>query len=134
MKKPDIEAEKPDIEIEKPDIEAKKPDIEMEKPYIETGKSNIVTESLYINDARTVYADSLPCEFTKRTISHIKKMYDTFGVENIFGRSDVEAVLGLKSARESELLKKLLGFHVIQPVSGHGKGKYRFAKIGIKID
>lgn len=133
-KKADTKIEKPDIGAEKSDIDAGKADIEMGKPYIGTGKSNIDTESLYINDARTAYADSLPCEFTKRTISHIKKMYDTFGVESIFGRSDVEAVLGLKSARVSELLKKLLEIHLIQPVSGHGKGKYRFAKIEIKID
>lgn len=53
-------------------------------------------------------------------------MYEKYGNENIFGRSDVEKLTGLKSTRASELLKLLLNAGIIQAIKGHGKGKYRF--------
>lgn len=67
---------------------------------------------------------------TKKTISHVEKLFDRFGYQDIFGRSDVESVsvTGLKSSRASVLLKELAEKSVIEPVRGHGKGKYKFDK------
>ena len=79
----------------------KKPDIGMKKPDIEI-------------------------KFTKKTMYHIRKLFDCFGKEKIFGRSDAKNVLGLKDSTVSELLKKLLEADVIEPISGYGKGRYRF--------
>lgn len=95
---------KPDIETKKPDIGTKKPDIDEE---------------------RIDYVDILS-GFTRRTVSNIEKMYGDFGDKSMFGRSDVEAVLGLKASSASALLKKMLEAGIIQPVFGFGKGKYRF--------
>ena len=100
------------------------------KPDIGTKKPNIDSERLYIDDAKTVYTGSRR-GFTKKTVSHIKKMYAAFGLKSIFGRSDAEAVLGLKATSTSELLKKLLEAKIIKPVSGCGKGKYRFSEIEV---
>jgi ribosomal protein S25 len=36
------------------------------------------------------------------------------------------AVIGIKTTRASELLKELTERGIIEPVAGHGKGKYRF--------
>ncbi|MDE5596568.1 MAG: Fic family protein [Lachnospiraceae bacterium] len=88
-------------EYRKPDIEAEKPDIEIKKPDIQS-------------------------KFTKKTLSHTQKLFNHFGKEKIFGRSDAKAVLGLKDSSTSELLKKLLEADVIESVAGYGKGKYRF--------
>ncbi len=88
----------------------KKPDIGMEKPYIRTEKPDI------------------GIKFTKKTMSHIRKLFDCFGKEKIFGRSDAKTILGLKDSTVSELLKKLLEADVIEPISGYGKGKYRFKR------
>ena len=54
-------------------------------------------------------------------------MYEKYGNDNIFGRSDIEELTGLKSTRVSELLKLLLNAGMIQATKGHGKGKYHFA-------
>ncbi|QEJ98302.1 Fic family protein [Treponema phagedenis] len=101
--KPDIGAEKPDIGAEKPDIGAEKPDIGAEKPDIEK-------------------------KFQTKTASYILRLREAFPGQTIFGRSDVMEVIGIKESRASELLKEIVENEVIEPVSGHGKGKYRFKK------
>ena len=90
-------------EIEKPDIERIKPDIEGRKPDIQK-------------------------QFPPKTESHILKLREAFPGGAIFGRSDVMKVIDIKPSRASELLKKLTEYSVIEPVSGYGKGKYRFRK------
>jgi len=37
-------------------------------------------------------------------------------------------VIDIKPSRASELLREMAEHGVIEPVSGHGKGKYRFRK------
>ena len=99
--KSDIETEKPDIETEKPDIETEKPDIDDLKPDIEA-------------------------IFQPKTASHILKLREAFSGQTIFGRSDVMKAIDIKASRASDLLKEMVEYGIIEPVSGHGKGKYRF--------
>ena len=66
--------------------------------------------------------------FSEKTMSHIYKMYDKFGFDMIFGRTAVGELLGLQNSSASKLLAKLLRAEIIEPVSGHGKGKYRFSR------
>lgn len=75
-------------------------------------------------DIRGKIEERLP-DLSEKTI-HILLMYGKYGNENIFGRSDVEELTGLKSTRASELLKILLNVRIIQATKGHGKGKYCF--------
>lgn len=63
---------------------------------------------------------------TDKTKNHINLLLDTFGENNIFGRSDVKSVTGLESSRASELIALMLDREIIKPVKGHGKGKYKF--------
>lgn len=86
---------------EKPDIEDEKVDIEIKKPDIEK-------------------------TFQPKTASHICKLREAFPGLAIFGRADVMEVIDIKPSRASELLKEMTEHRVIEPVSGHGKGKYRF--------
>mgnify|MGYP000065455029 FL=1 len=88
-------------EIEKPDIDALKPDIDALKPDIENS-------------------------FRPKTASHILKLREAFSGQTIFGRSDVMLVIDIKASRASDLLKEMAEHGIIEPVSGHGKGKYRF--------
>lgn len=90
--------------------ETEKPDIEMTKPDIEGRKADI--EKL----------------FQPKTESHILKLREAFPYGVIFGRSDVMKIIDIKPSRASELLKKLAEYGIIEPISGHGKGKYRFRK------
>ncbi len=88
-------------ETEKPDIETAKPDIDALKADIE----NV---------------------FRPKTVSHILKLHEAFPGQTIFGRSDVMKVIDIKASRASDLFRGMAGHGVIDPVSGHGKGKYRF--------
>ena len=88
--------------------ETEKPDIEMQKPDIDGLKADIQNV------------------FKPKTVSNILKLCETFQGQTIFGRSDVMKVIGIKTSRASELLKKMTEYGIIEPVAGNGKGKYRF--------
>ena len=49
-----------------------------------------------------------------------------YGFDEVFGRSMITKQLGIKEAAVSRLITKLLQADIIEPVSGYGKGKYRF--------
>lgn len=95
------EAEKPDIDSEKVDIEIAKPDIDDLKTDIEA-------------------------VFQPKTASHILKLREAFPGQTIFGRSDIMKAIDIKASRASDLLKEMAERGIIEPVTGHGKGKYRF--------
>jgi Fic family protein len=86
-----------------------------EKANIDTQKANIEKEKVNIENS-----------FTVKTASHICRLLDEYGFQKIFGRSDVQDTLGLKPTRSTALLKELAEKGFVEPVSGLGKGKYRF--------
>lgn len=97
--------------------ETEKPDIERAKPDIQDGKSDIEVLKADIDN-----------RFTAKTTAHILKLREKFQGQTIFGRSDVMCVLYMKASRASELLKEMAEQGIIEPVSGFGKGKYRFRR------
>lgn len=54
----------------------------------------------------------------KEYIDVTEKVYD-----EVFGRSAVTELLGLKNSSASKLLSNLVQADIIEPVSGYGKGK-----------
>lgn len=88
--------------------EAGKADIGAGKADIEAGKADI--EKV----------------FRPKTAANILKLTAAFPGQTVFGRSDVMRVIGIKSSRASALLKEMANQGVVRPVSGCGKGKYRF--------
>ena len=90
-------------------------DIEREKVDIQNKKVDI--ESVLLRNGGS---------FSAKTIAHIRRIFEGFGFDGIFGRSAVMELLGLKSSGASRLISNLLQADIIEPVSGHGKGKYRF--------
>jgi len=92
-----------------------KADIEGSKADIGGTKANIEESFASINEV-----------VIEKTKEHILKLYDELGNNDFFGRSKVEMITGLKSTRASELIKLMLDNHIIEPVRGHGKGKYCF--------
>lgn len=99
-----------DIEEEKVDIRGEKVDIQEEK---------IDIESMLLEKAK---------KFSVKTVVHVHRLFDKFGYDEIFGRSAVVELLGLKNSSASKLISKLVQAEIIEPVSGHGKGKYKFRK------
>ena len=101
--KVDIENGKADIENNKVDIQDKKVDIES----ILSKKGN---------------------EFSIKTTVHIYRLFEKFGFDEVFGRSVVMELLELKGSGTSKFLSNLVQADIIEPVSGYGKGKYKFKK------
>ena len=88
-----------------------------QKVNIEEQKANIERAKVNIENS-----------FTAKTASHACKLLEEYGFHSIFGRSDVQDVLGLKPTRCSSLLKEMKKKGVVTPITGFGKGKYRFQK------
>lgn len=101
--------------LQKVDIEDIKVDIDDTKVDIEKVKKEIELKLLRGE-----------VQLKNKTITYILTLYETYGQNQIFGRTQVENVIGVKSAMASRLIKLLLDNDIIEPVSGHGKGKYRF--------
>ena len=102
---------------EKVDIQDAKVDIEKEKVDIQGVKVDI--ESVLSVKGS---------DFTEKTTVHIHRLFEEFGFDGVFGRSAVMEILELKSSGASKLLSNLVQADIIEPVSGHGKGKYKFKK------
>ena len=67
-------------------------------------------------------------DFSVKTTIHIHKLFEKFGFDEVFGRSAVMEFLELKASGASKLLSNLVKADIIKPVSGYGKGKYKFKK------
>ena len=105
-----LNEEKVDIGDAKVDIENEKVDIQDEKVDIES----VLSEK--------------GSDFSVKTTVHIHKLFEKFGSDEVFGRSAVMELLELKGSGASKLLSNLLKADIIESVSGHGKGKYKFKK------
>ena len=105
-----LNEEKVDIEDKKVDIESGKVDIQDKKVDIES----VLTEKV--------------SNFSVKTTTHIRGLFEKFGFDEIFGRNAVMELLDLKGSGASKLLSNLVQAEIIEPVSGHGKGKYKFRK------
>lgn len=104
----------------------RKVNIESEKVNIEEPKVNIESEKANI-DISEIYGVAID-EMPKKTVEYIQKMFIDFGIETVFGRSDMQKITGLGATRASALLKNMLQTQIIETVTGYGKGKYRFTK------
>ena len=82
---------------------------------IENAKVNIRNKLLSFSDT-----------ISEKTINHTIEIFLKHGKEDYFGRTIVEDITGLKQSGASKLIKLLVDGGVIVPVTGHGKGKYRF--------
>lgn len=105
-----LNEEKVNIRVAKVDIQDKKVDIQNKKV-----------------DILSVLAER-GGSFSIKTTVHIHRLFDKYGFDGVFGRSAVMEILELKESGASKLLSNLMQADIIEPVSGHGKGKYKFKK------
>ena len=92
---------------------------------------DIGEEKVDIQDAKVDIEKALSekCSaFSVRTTIHIHRLFEKFVFEEVFGRSAVMELLELKSSGASKLLSNLVRADIIESVSGHGKGKYKFKR------
>ena len=93
-----------------------------EKVDIETEKVDIQDEKV---DIGSVLSEK-DSDFSTKTTVHIHTLFEKFGFDEVFGRSAVMELLELKASGASKLLSNMVQADIIEPVSGYGKGKYRF--------
>lgn len=98
------------------------------KIHVETQKVDIQDRKVDIGN-RKVDIDSVISgrenNFSTKTMAHIRKLFDEFGFDQVFGRSVVMELLELKESGASKFLANLVEAEIIEPVSGYGKGKYK---------
>lgn len=100
-------------------IETKTPKVDIDGKKVDIGGEKVDIESL-LSEKGT--------GFSVKTIIHVHRSFDRFGSDGVFGRSAVVELLSLQNSSASKLIAKLLQAGIIEPVSGQGKGKYRFTK------
>ena len=103
-------------------LNAEKVDIESKKVDIGSGKVDIQDKKV---DIESVLSEKGK-DFSIKTAVHIRRMFEKFGYDEVFGRSAVIELLDLKNSSASKFLSNLVQADIIQPVSGHGKGRYKF--------
>jgi len=106
------------------DIGDTKVDIGDTKVDIENGKVDIQDKKVDIDSVLSEKGS----DFSVKTTIHIHRLFEKFGFDEVFGRSAVMELLELKGSGASKLLSNLVKADIIEPVSGHGKGKYKFKK------
>ena len=117
-----LNEEKVDIGDRKVDIENEKVDIQDQKVDIENEKVDIQDEKVDIESVLSEKGSA----FSVKTTVHIHRLFEKFGFDEVFGRSAVMEILELKGSGASKLLSNLVQADIIEPVSGYGKGKYKF--------
>lgn len=99
--------------------------------FLNTKKVDIGSTEVDIQDTKVDIESTLLVkekDLSVKTANHVRRLFKKFGYDEVFGRSAVMKVIDLKQSGASKLLSNLVQKDIIEPVSGHGKGKYKFKK------
>ena len=118
-KKPLFGQEKHGLVIEKPLFGEEKQGSVIEKPLFESKK----TMFQVIEDA--VYKKTL----TPIIAGNVKKVVETFDLNQIFGRKEIKKELGYGDYKAGKTIEAMQRLKIVVPVEGKGKGKYILKEI-----
>lgn len=104
----------------KQDIDVQGSAPEEENQHIEGQKSAHLEKSQHFD----TMLSSIPVNRTRK--ANIQKLYEIFGQDVCFGRTEIMTETGLTASPASDLVRKMLAAKLIAPVSGQGRGKYKF--------
>ena len=90
------------------------------KQAIESVETGDCSEKQVIEQA---IADSNISQTAKK---HITSLFNNFGVEGVFGRTEIARTLKITVSPAGELINKMKSAGLIEAVAGFGKGKYKF--------
>lgn len=99
--------------------------------FLNTKKVDIGSTEVDIQDTKVDIESTLLVkekDLSVKTANHVRRLFEKFGYDEVFGRSAVMKVIDLKQSGASKLLSNLVQKDIIEPVFGHGKGKYKFKK------
>lgn len=94
--------------------------IDAEKVPIGAGKVPIGSEKVPIDDILS------PLTLPPVTKRHVMRLFARFGSGAVFGRQHIVGTLQLKDRAAGKLVAEMLRQGLITPVSGQGKGRYKF--------
>ncbi|MBQ6966662.1 MAG: hypothetical protein IJP84_02015 [Lachnospiraceae bacterium] len=70
----------------------------------------------------------IPDSITNKSKQHIQMLFEEYGSDRFFGRTEVMDLLKITASPASALIKKMLDMDIIIPMKGKGKGKYLFSR------
>ena len=92
-------------------------------------KSSIGTKESAIGAKKSAIESLLSSfQLTRPTHDNIVKLYLALDENEIFGRQTIMKITGLSSSAAGTFLSGVLNLEILDQVTGHGKGKYRFRK------
>ena len=97
--------------------------IESEKVSVDGKNMLIESENLLIKNA----IEEL--NVNKNTKEKARILFAQMGIDGIFGRNDIMEITSVSITAAGNLITKLKNAGLVEPVSGYGKGKYRFVKL-----
>ena len=100
-------------------IVTKTPKVDIDSKKVDIGNGKVDIESLLSQNG---------AGFSVKTVVHVHRLFERFGTEGVFGRGAVVELLALQNSSASKLIAKLVRAGIIEPVTGQGKGKYRFTR------
>ncbi|MCD8103537.1 MAG: hypothetical protein LUF35_00705 [Lachnospiraceae bacterium] len=96
------------------------------KMTISNIEKTVSDQNVTVSKGRKSFGHVLELQgYSKKTASRIKIAYN-FIEYDIFGRSEIMILLHISDSTAGRLIDQMRTAGLIVPVSGHGKGKYRF--------
>lgn len=101
--------------------------VPVEKVAVDAPKVVVQDEKVAIEERKVMFVQKLNATgYTKATKNKISRVFDQYGTDSVIGRSDIVQVTGDSLTAAGKLISKMKEVELLEPVTGHGKGKYRF--------
>lgn len=121
-------------EYQKQLFEESKTGISKKKQVFEDSKTVVSEQKQLFGDEKTVVSEEKQLfdqtlnelNISSNAKEKIVQLYRNFSHDMMFSRADVMRITGITSSPAGDLINKMKSAHLIEPVTGHGKGKYRF--------
>lgn len=103
--------------------------VPVEKVAVENEKVAFESEKVAIENEKVVFEQIVSAiNASAPTKQKISALFEEFGFETIFGRTDIISQFGIVPSAAGKLINKMKEANLIEPVFGMGKGKYTFKK------
>lgn len=123
--------EEPEFDVQKEEISVS---FKALKQSILTQKqSNSTNYQSFEGNKRLIIEKIKTSKYNKKTKENMLVLFGYTGEDGIFGRKEIETLIKINNANAGNLIKRLDDLELIEKVSGHGKGKYKFIKQERKI-
>lgn len=114
VRKPRFEQENHGLVMKKPRFEQENHGLVMEKPRFESKTSlfQMIDDAVYKKEVTPIVA------------GNVKRIVETFDLNQIFGRKEIKKELGYGDYKAGKAIEVMQLLNIVIPVEGKGKGKY----------